>query len=74
MKCPHCASVAHNVGRKFKTPKRTDRAQWEKVGFLIRSGFPFHSIYDNYRGVRYPETLADAKEFVKRFKEKAILR
>ena len=72
MKCPHCGSVAHNVGRTFKPPKRKDDAQWEKVAFLIRNGFPFHPIYDEHQRVPYPKTLAEAKEFVKKFKDKAV--
>lgn len=39
--CPHCCGTAHNLGRHFKAPKRTDKKQWAKVGFLMEHGFFF---------------------------------
>ncbi len=71
-KCPHCGSLAVNLGRHFKPPKRGDDAQWEKVIFLIEHGFSFHKIYDEDGvNIPYPKTLREAKNFVEKYKNKA---
>src|SRR5690348_10942820 len=64
-RCPHCASTAHNVGRKFKAPKRSDEAQWKKVELLLASGFRFNTFYVDREAVRYPETLSEARTLVR---------
>jgi hypothetical protein len=68
-----CGRPAPWVHRKFKAPKAADVAQWEKVRFLIQHGFLFHSFGDG-RGhnVRYPETLKEAKAWVKQWSDNAI--
>jgi hypothetical protein len=70
MKCPNCDGTAYNVGRKFKTPKRSDASQWEKVKFLFSNGFHFQSVYVDGKRIPYPDTLEEAKEFVKKYKNK----
>jgi hypothetical protein len=65
--CPLCGQPAAWVNRKFKAPKATDVAQWEKVRLLIEHGFLFHSF-----GVRYPETLEEARTWVKQWSANAI--
>ncbi|WP_278404698.1 hypothetical protein [Pseudoalteromonas ruthenica] len=47
----------------------------EKVKFLIEHGFLFQKIRNNknsYESVPYPETLAQAKEFVVKYGEYAV--
>jgi hypothetical protein len=64
-----------NVGRHFKAPKKSDNAQWKKVGFLIAHGFLFQKIRPNpnsYESVPYPDTLEEAKEFVVKYKDWAL--
>ena len=63
-KCPHCARTALNVGRKFKTPKRSDEEQWKKVELLLANGFRFNTLYVDGEAIRYPETLNEARTFV----------
>jgi hypothetical protein len=61
------------VHRKFKAPRATDVAHWEKVRFLIQHGFLFHSFGDGRgRNVRYPETLEEAESWVGKWSDKAI--
>ena len=67
-KCPHCSRTAHNVGRKFKAPRRTNDEQWKKVELLLASGFRFNTLYENGVAIRYPETLQEAKAFVREHK------
>ncbi|MBA3461469.1 MAG: hypothetical protein H0T46_16025 [Deltaproteobacteria bacterium] len=68
-KCPTCGSVAVALSRKFKAPSRADEEQWRKVEFLYRHGFRFQSVYDKTgRVVRYPESLKEARDFVRRYK------
>lgn len=71
--CPLCGRAAPWVHRKFKAPKATDVAQWEKVRFLIQHGFLFHSFGDGRgQNVRYPETLKEARTWVKQWADRAI--
>lgn len=75
--CPNCGGNAHNLGRHFKAPKRTDKKQWAKVQFLLEYGFFFQKIYDNSNAgelVPYPDTLEQAKEFVVKYKAYAVQR
>jgi hypothetical protein len=63
------------LSRKFKAPRAADAAQWAKVEFLVAHGFSFYSVYERIgvgeRRVQYPETLAEAREFVKGRKREA---
>lgn len=76
-KCPECGGVLVEVGRKFSAPKTTNKAQWEKVRFLVEHGFLFQSVYEQredggFYHVTYPASLKEAKEFVVKYKEQAI--
>ncbi len=74
--CPDCGGVAHNFGRHFKSPKKTDAKQWQKVRYLFEHGFRFQKIRVGPRHhdvvVPYPVTLDEAKEFVLKYKDHAI--
>ena len=75
MVCPDCGGVAHNFGRHFKAPKKTDQKQWEKVHFLFEHGFRFQKVRvkrNSTESVPYPKTMKEAKEFVVKYKEYAI--
>lgn len=66
------------LSRKFSAPKSADIAQWKKVQFLVEHGFRFYSVYRDVesggkQSVRYPTTLAAAKDFVVVFREQAQL-
>jgi hypothetical protein len=75
MECPICKNTTFNLGRHFKAPKKSDSAQWKKVEFLVDHGFLFQKIRldkNGYESVPYPDTLAEAKEFVEKYKQYAI--
>jgi len=75
MECPICKSETFNLGRHFKAPKKSDKAQWIKVEFLIKHGFQFQKIRlekNGYESVPYPKTLDEAKEFVVKYKKWAL--
>lgn len=69
--CPQCRSTMVMLSRKFSAPRSKDKAQWEKVRFLIEHGFRFYAVYEPLCGgmntVRYPATLDEAKKFVQIF-------
>jgi len=77
MECPICKGASVNLGRHFKPPKKTDNAQWKKVEYLIEHGFFFQTIYErrddtgDYKA-SYPKTLAEAKDFVVKYKRQAV--
>ena len=76
-KCPECGGVLIEVGRKFSAPKATDKAQLDKVRFLVEHGFLFQSVNEQredggFYNVAYPASLKEAKEFVVKYKEQAV--
>lgn len=74
LKCSDCGGPSYNFGRHFKPPKKTDQKQWEKIRFLFEHGFRFQKIRSNLPStdsVPYPETLAEAREFVVKYKDHA---
>ena len=71
IECPICKGVAVNLGRHFKPPKKSDFGQWKKVKFLSVHGFLFQKnrpSINSYESIPYPETLAQAKEFVVKYR------
>ena len=73
--CHNCSSSAYNLGRHFKAPKRTDLQQWKKIEFLLQHGFRFQKIRTSshhHDTVPYPQTLAQAREFVLKYKQYAV--
>lgn len=60
---------------RFQPPKKSDDRQWAKVQLLAEHGFFFQSVFRR-EGIasypaRYPQTLEQAREFVKEFKAQA---
>jgi hypothetical protein len=75
LKCPECGASAHNFGRHFKAPKKSNKKQWDKIRFLFAHGFRFQKIpvgSGHHDTVPYPETMEEAKEFVVMYKDYAI--
>ena len=73
--CPICNDVTFNLGRNFKTPKKSNADQWRKVEYLISHGFLFQKIRPdgiNSESTPYPNTLAEAKDFVVKYKNWAF--
>ena len=81
--CPECGQLRILMPHSFRPPKKTDNKKWEVVEFLINNGFRFQHISkdnklkkeianeSNY--VQYPTNLNEAKEFVIKYKEHAIV-
>lgn len=71
--CPDCGGFMCFINQMFKPPKRTDDKKWQVVRFLIENGFTYtHNFEMIQSGVylqlgKYPETMKEAKEFVKSF-------
>ena len=81
-RCPRCGAWAINLGRNFKPPRAHDRKQWAKVQYLVDHGFVFQGVYRRVRHqqywerqwsvrVTYPETLEEARVFVRRYARQA---
>lgn len=70
--CPQCRAPMEMLSRKFSAPKQKDRAQWQKVEYLVKHGFRFHAVFEpaeggGHRRVPYPKTLEEAKVFVQKY-------
>ena len=61
LKCPECGGPSIGLTRKFRTPRRSDVKEWDKVEALVRHGFLFWSL-----GEPYPDTLAEVEAFAGR--------
>lgn len=78
--CSQCGKPMTLLPHRFRPPKKNDDEKWRTVKYLIENGFFYQHIYkeikrnnmyvhENY--VDYPETILEAKEFVKKYKEQA---
>ena len=66
--CPHCGAKAVELSCKFKPPKKDDKKAWAVVKFLYDNGFRYYSLPVGGHDARYPTTMPEAQEFVKRYK------
>ena len=81
--CPDCGLPMIALNHRFRPPKKTDLDKWRTVEYLLKNGFQYQKIYENFERkqdkiirsghVSYPENLRDAKEFVIKYKDQAIL-
>ncbi|PKO67322.1 MAG: hypothetical protein CVU22_12365 [Betaproteobacteria bacterium HGW-Betaproteobacteria-16] len=74
--CPQCSNPLAKLSRKFSAPASSDKAQWEKVHFLVEHGFLFQSVFEpsesgGQQRVPYPSTLEEARKFVVEFQAQA---
>lgn len=73
LKCSDCGETAYQMSRNFKAPAKRDAKQWEKVEFLVRNGYRFGYVMERdgdpsvLLRPKTPDTLAEAKEFVKKY-------
>jgi len=72
--CPQCRQPMEMLSRKFSAPRAADLMQWRKVQYLVEHGFRFYSVYQplvtgGMQRVRYPATLAEAREFVDLYRD-----
>lgn len=80
-KCPECGQAMTLMIHRFRPPKKDDNKKWETVKYLVDHGFTYQQIREEVEtkderiesvNVPYPENLRDAKEFVRKYKNKAI--
>ena len=60
VKCPDCGRPMANMGLDFKSPRRRDAKQWEKVRLLYRVGIAYGSCGCGGPGPR-PQSLGEAR-------------
>jgi DNA-directed RNA polymerase subunit RPC12/RpoP len=63
-KCPQCGGGVFWMGRAFKTPKKTDDEQWQKVEVLRKAGFAFFSHTRWREAEPYPKRLQEVGDFI----------
>ena len=82
-KCPECGDLMTLMNHRFRPPKKDDIKKWDTVRYLVQNGFVYQHVYAKIemKGnvvtsvqdyVRYPETLKEAEEFVKKYKRQAL--
>ena len=64
--CPQCGNPLHEMGRSFKTPRKSDKQEWEKVRVLWSAGFRFWSYRRHPEAEPLPERLQDVHDFIRR--------
>ena len=69
--CPDCGKPMTFLSEKFKPPKKTDNKRWKVVKFFIENGFDYSTKIkiDGDIFIGYDETLEEAKEVVRKYKE-----
>ncbi len=82
--CPECGQPMLLLPHRFRPPKKGDNKKWEVVRFLISEGFYYQHIHkieevkiglDSKREfVEYPDNMRDARDFVARYKDQAIIK
>ncbi len=80
--CPACSKPMALLSHTFRPPVKTDDKAWELVKFLWLNGFYFQHIFDEdanqtttnstRKYVPYPKNMAEAKEFVLKYKMQAM--
>lgn len=68
---------------RFRPPKKDDDKKWLTVKYLAENGFTYQHVYQTSKTkdkqeskkikVAYPDNLRDAKEFVTKYKDQAII-
>jgi hypothetical protein len=77
--CPECGEQMSLLNHAFRPPSKDDSKKWEVVEFLKNHGFFYQHIYSVWTGkvyeglVNYPEVMAEAKEFVEKYKRQAYI-
>jgi hypothetical protein len=84
-KCPECGTLMKQVTHRFRPPKQSDVKKWNVAKFLMEQGFLYHHVWEkvfkNEKGeiyalanyAEYPQSMREAKEFVEKYKEQAII-
>jgi len=76
--CANCGNSMHLLTHRFRPPRKDDSKGWEVVDFLITNGFYYQHIFKIENDILtnvyedYPVKLAEAKEFVEKYKEQSI--
>ena len=74
--CPECGGRMYFLSHLFKPPRRIDLKKWKVVKFLVEQGFDYSHLYElvgpgTYKQIgKYPETMKEAQELVKKYKMK----
>lgn len=74
--CPQCGDDMILFSHRFRPPGKNDEKKWRLIEYLKDNGFLFQHIYKNagagiYIQVAYPDTIEEAKIFVKTYKDQA---
>lgn len=69
-KCPECAGAMALYPHRFRPPRKNANKKWAVVRYLYQNGLTFHYIAEPGGNgyFKYPETMKEAIEFVKRLR------
>lgn len=77
--CAHCCKPYLRVSHRFRPPKKENHKDWAVVEYLMKNGFFYQHIYEKAENgkrwgpfVKYPESLIDAKIFVKKYRNQQV--
>ena len=73
-KCAECGEESFNMGRKFRSPHKENRAEWKIIEFIARSGEWGNFRSASRKPLPFPRTLKEAKQFVEQIEKERILR
>jgi hypothetical protein len=58
------------MGKKWRSPKKEDKVQWQIIELFIRSGHGFKFWDDKLKSIPFPKTLLKAREVFDYLSEK----
>ncbi|GGI67339.1 hypothetical protein GCM10007973_00630 [Polymorphobacter multimanifer] len=64
--CPECGKPLALMGRTFRTPKKRENEQWEKLRKLWEAGFRFWSYRSFPEAEAYPDDLREVDAWIAR--------
>lgn len=65
--CVICNNELVLLPHRFRPPSKNETKKWEIIKFLFDNGFRFEHIQVNESYVKIPETMYEAKEFIKKY-------
>lgn len=69
--CPDCGQPALRLTHRFRPPQKKELKKWAVVKFLHQHGFYYDHVSDGISYANYPNTMAEAREFIVKYASQA---
>lgn len=66
--CTICKKPEFNMGRKFRSPAKNKKVEWDIIEFITRQGYWGKFQSATGKKIAFPKTLDQAQEFIEKIK------